>query len=124
METWKKFTIFLIIVIPITISLTLLAINFNGWGTTVSQSTAGFTSGLQKIGAYIPTLMLQNGYIMLLCYISVPLLMFGFALLYWNKDWGYKLQGAASTTENKLTDYATQREPDEPETHANTTTTT
>ncbi len=92
METWKKMLIFFVIVIPIVIVLTLLAINYNGWGASLSTSTVPFTKGLHELGSKIPSMMLENGYIMLLVYLSVPALMFGFALLYWNKDWGYKLQ--------------------------------
>jgi hypothetical protein len=115
MKTWKLLVIFLAIIIPVTIIITLLAINFNGWGASVSQSTSGFTSGLQKMGAYIPNMMLQNGYIMLLIYIAVPALVFGFALLYSNKDWGYILQPQSSSNAASNYDNTMKREPEEPE---------
>ena len=98
MDSLKKWLIFLAVLIPIIIVLTLLAINYGGWGTSLSEAAIPITNGIHEIGKVIPNMMLENGYIMLLCYLSVPILMFGAALIYWNKDWGYKLQPANTTT--------------------------
>jgi len=116
MDTWKKFAIIITVVVILVVPLTLLAINYNGWGAQLSTSLTPFTTGIQKVGQVIPTAMLENGYVMLIGYLAIPLLMFGFAVIYWNRDWGYKITGASATT-NSASNYdnTMKREPEEPE---------
>jgi len=98
MDSLKKWLIFLAVLIPIIIILTLLAIDYGGWGTSLSEAAVPVTDWIHNIGKVVPNMMLDNGYIMLLCYSMVPILMFGAALIYWNKDWGYKLQPENTST--------------------------
>ena len=116
METWKKFAIVITVVCILVIPLTLLVVNFNGWGANLSKQAVPITNGLHNIGKIIPTAMLNNGYIMLIAYLAVPILMFASALIYWNQDWGYKLTGSKAATNSASTyDNSMKREPDEPE---------
>jgi hypothetical protein len=115
MDTWKKVAILLVLVVILVIPLTLLAIDYNGWGTSLSKSTAPVTVGIHKLGEVIPSAMLNNGYIMILCYASIPILMFGFAVVYWNRDWGEKLGQSTAPNPAAEFDNTMKREPDEPE---------
>jgi hypothetical protein len=116
METWKKFAILFGILIPIIIVLTLLAVNFNGWGKQVSGISGPFTNGLYQLGLKLPQFMMQNGYTMIISYL---LIFIGFPLLVawavWHWDVGYKFSNA-TTSNNKLEGYNAQREPEDAET--------
>jgi hypothetical protein len=120
METWKKFAIVIAIVCVLVVPLTLLAVNFNGWGANLSKQAVPLTNGLHNIGKIIPTAMLNNGYIMLIGYLAVPVLMFASALIYWNQDWGYKITGGAPEN-GTLQNYTPQRAPEDAETLKSTT---
>ena len=71
METYKKFAIAAAILMILAIILTLLAVNFNGWGDAVSGVSAPLTSGLTKIGAAPLQWAQSNGYFMLIFYLAV-----------------------------------------------------
>lgn len=117
METWKKFAIIFAVLAPLLIIITLLAVNFQGWGTAVSKTGGPFFTGLFNLGAMIPKFMLQDGYRMAIGYLVgllvIPLTV---AYLVWHFDIGYKL-GNASKSESPASGYdnTMSREPAQPE---------
>jgi hypothetical protein len=117
METWKKYAILITLVVIAVIPLTLLAVNFNGWGKQVSGWTGPFTNGAFKLGLIIPNFMVSSGYNMLIIYILAgilyPLLI---AYVVWHFDVGYKFTGAAvAASPASGYDNTMRREPEEPE---------
>ena len=124
MNISKKVLIILLALAIIITAITMAAVFVPAVGKWFSTTFGGAGAGLVNLAQMPLKFALSGGAQTFALYGIGFLILFGFAYWVWHWDIGYKLQGAASTTENKLTDYATQREPDEPETHANTTTTT
>jgi lipoprotein signal peptidase len=117
MQTWKKYAIVFTLIIVLVVVLTLLAVDYNGWGTSAGSVAGPVTNGLYELGNKPISWAQTNGYTMLIFYIigilALPLIV---AYLVWHYDIGYKINGTAPTTGGSITGYTAQREPEEPET--------
>jgi hypothetical protein len=117
METWKKFAIIFAIVIVIVVFVTLLAVDFQGWGKALGKSGGPFFNGLYNIGAMLPKFALSGGYNLILFYLIIVFACLITAYLVWHFDLGYKINGQKPTAAS-IQNYNAQREPEEPETLA------
>ena len=117
MDTWKKYLIVTVLLMSIVVALTLLAVNFQGWGTAVSSSTGPVTTGLYNIGANYLSFGLQSGYNMLLIIIVIPAIAIVISCyVTWHWDVGYMLsKNNASSSPASNYDNTMKREPEEPE---------
>jgi len=116
METWKKFAVIFSIVIILAVVLTLLAVNFNGWGAAVSGVSGPFTSGISRLMQSPLNWALAGGYQLLIFYllafVAVPVAV---AYAVWHYDLPYKITGATAPSPASNYDNSMRREPEEAE---------